>query len=239
MSKNIPVAILDNFFEMPTLIRKMALSEEFTKWGGGSYPGTRSKFLHQIDPAFARYFNQKVFSLFYDFNIHQLNLKVEGMFQLISKEYEEGWIHNDLTPLADQASGVDWDVAGVVYLNPEAPLDGGTSIYSPNDKAEYNRSQVETNGSWKRRFYSGELQASEITDYRKARDTYNNTFNETIKVNNVFNRLIIYDAAEYHRGNIFFGDTKETSRLTLVFFAKIKPTVWVQNPISRSKSITF
>jgi hypothetical protein len=239
MSKNIPITVVDNFFETPSLIRKMALAEDFSKWGGGSYPGLRSKFLHQVDPGFARYFNQKVFGLFYDFNIHRVNLKVEGMFQLIPENYEEGWVHNDLNPLADQAKEVDWDIAGVVYLNPEAPLDGGTSIYSVNQDKIYDRSQIEINGRWKRRFYNEELAKSEIEEYRKIRDEYNDSFNETLRVNNVFNRLVVYDAAEYHRGNKFFGSNKDDSRLTLVFFAKVKPVEWASSPIIRSKSAYY
>jgi hypothetical protein len=239
MSKhNIPVTVVDNFFETPSLIRQMALAETFTK-GNGVYPGTRTRFLHQIDPMFARYFNQKVFSLFYDFDVHHVNLKVEAMFQLISKDYEEGWIHNDLN-YENRNYETDWEVAGLVYLSPQPFLDGGTSIYSIDKTKMAPMSKVAENKEFKRKFYNQEItDPAELAEYRLRRDSYNNTFNETVKVNNVYNRLVVYDAAEFHRGNKFFGSNKDDSRLTLVFFAKMKPIEWVSNPIIRSRSVYY
>jgi hypothetical protein len=237
MTALIPITVVDNFFETPSLIRKLALNLEYSK-ANGVYPGVRTQFIHQIDPAFARFFNQKVFSLFYDFDVHRVNLKVEGMFQLISEEYEEGWVHNDLNP-ASTIPETDWDIAGVVYLTPNAPLNSGTSIYKINHDKMVSREQVEINGHWKRRFYHKDLLESELDEYRKRRDEYNNSFYETITVNNIYNRLVLYNAAEYHRGNKFFGSTLDDSRLTLVFFAKVQPVNWVKNPIERTKSVNY
>ena len=43
-------------------------------------------------------------------------------------------------------------------------------------------------------------------------------FTETVRVNNVFNRLLVYEADQFHGGNNFFGTTDFDSRLTQVFF---------------------
>ena len=39
-------------------------------------------------------------------------------------------------------------------------------------------------------------------------------------IENIYNRLILYEGSEYHRADHFFGDTIDNSRLTLVFFVK-------------------
>ena len=44
----------------------------------------------------------------------------------------------------------------------------------------------------------------------------NDKFYETVRFQNIYNRLIIYDAQEYHRANNF--DVGDSDRLTLVFF---------------------
>jgi hypothetical protein len=235
MVQRIPTTVVDNFFETPSMIRKLALSLEYTK-GNGIYPGVRSKFLHQIDPGLARYFNQKIFSLFYDFNIHHVNLKVESMFHMISSKYEEGWIHNDLN-YQNNIPETDWEIAGLVYLTPDAPISGGTSLYRVNSDINFNPIEMQEFKELKRKFYQGE--ELDLEHYRQLRDQFNNSYTKTTEIGNVYNRLVVYNASDWHRGNIFFGNNQEDSRLTLVFFAKMKPMEWVQNPIERSKSVLF
>jgi hypothetical protein len=43
-------------------------------------------------------------------------------------------------------------------------------------------------------------------------------FIEKTRFQNIFNRVIMYDTAEWHRANSFFNDDGESARLTLVFF---------------------
>jgi len=235
MSKRIPITIVDNFFETPSLVRKLALEQNYTK-GNGIYPGTRSDFLQKIDPALSRYFNEKIFSLFYDFNIHKVNLKVESMFQQITENYVEGWIHNDLN-YENTVPDTDWEVAGLVYLTPNPPPGSGTSIYQPNHNINFSPEEMKEFRDLKRKCYTGE--ELDLDYYKQQRDRYNASYTSTLQIENVYNRLVVYNASDWHRGNIFFGNNPNNSRLTLVFFAKMKPVEWVKNPIERSKTVFF
>ena len=206
----IPTSIIDNFFESPTLIRDYALSLEFKK-PDGNYPGLRTDYLSTINPKLFDYLNNRIMSIFYDFNT-LVEWQILMHFQLVPGHFEMGWTHQDK----------DFIMAGVIYLNPEAPLNGGTLICEPNDK----KNDIDTYShlySFRDKFYAGEK--VDMDEYRSARDTINNMFETSLQVNNIYNRALIYNASSYHRENMFFGDSKESSRLTLVFFVKVVSTV--------------
>jgi hypothetical protein len=104
---------------------------------------------------------------------------------------EESWIHSDNTTS-------NW--AGVVYLTPDAPLKSGTSFYKFYDGTtsstdeRYNMLDVMNNC---KNYYSWELLSS---------------------VENVFNRLVLYDSRQYHCATNYFGDTIDNGRLIQLFF---------------------
>ena len=89
-------------------------------------------------------------------------------------------------------------------------------------------------------------QALEENDVRfKAGDiamdtAYHHMFDEVVRVNNVYNTLIIYEGRHYHAANQFFGETLHNSRLAQVFFVS-KIDAQNQNvfPISRVNAINI
>ena len=54
-------------------------------------------------------------------NMEELYWGVEMNFQIIPKSYDSGWIHSD-----ERGSS---QITGIIYLSPNANLNGGTSIY--------------------------------------------------------------------------------------------------------------
>lgn len=197
----IPTTIIDNFFESPELIRDYALSLDFSK-GIGNYPGIRTDGLNNINEKLFHLILNKVYSIFFGIND---NIKITGKasFQLINDYFENGWFHQDSD---------DSHIAGVVYLNPQAPLNGGTIIGQSIKKFNVDDCKARND------FYDNK--EINLDQYRKIRDNFNDCFEDTLIVNNVFNRALIYDSKKFHRENKFFGKTKEDSRLTLVFFMK-------------------
>ena len=87
--------------------------------------------------------------------------------------------------------------AGVLYLTPDAPPIGGTGFY---------RSKI--NGS----MYGHNDQ--DIKYYGQDKSKWD-LVNE---VHNVYNRLILFRADQWHTSMEYFGNDPETSRLTQVFF---------------------
>jgi hypothetical protein len=225
----IPVTVLDDFFETPDLVRNYALNLEYGKTGP-YVPGIRSRFLHQIDDRFHHYLNKKLFSLFFDLSTHEFNCTVQSQFQLISGKYEEGWVHDDI-------DDSHWDFAGVVYLTPNAPLSGGTSIYRQRTDVDYDAVDYDAQNKLKSLFYNDK--PVDVAEYRAVRDAHNSRYEETLAVNNVYNRLVVYPTDQLHRAREYFGSDKTDNRLTLVFFAKVQTLNWTESPVLRSKNFTM
>ena len=202
---------IDNFFSEPDIIRKWGMSLPKQPDSEGNWPGLRSQPLHVLDRNFANTFLLKVISCYFDLKYEDISWKSSNVrFQLINKFDEDksnakniGWIHQDY----------GHDLAGLIYLTPEADLNTGTSLF--NLKPEYEKTFLNyVTEPEKEALYSGE----KVNDkhYAESLNIRNNKFYEKTNFSNVYNRLIVYDANEFHRANNFF--TKNNERLTLIFF---------------------
>jgi len=139
-------------------------------------------------------------------------------FQSVSAEYGQGVIHTDNNTV----------FAAVLYLTPDAPLEAGTSLFKPNanfDEEKYQRCLKEND----KRFDRGEI----IMD-----TACHEMFDETVRVNNVYNTLILYEGRHYHAANGFFGKTLKDSRLAQVFFvSKIDAQKYSSFPVKRAEMV--
>ena len=198
----IPITVVDDFFKDPDAVRNFALSQDFCRPKLATWPGKRSKMLFDIDTEFYNNFLAKVLNLFFDTSRDNLRCQFHAFFQSITEKYQEGWNHID--------PGSTF--TGVIYLTPNAPLEGGTTL-----------SVDTTNGplyqEMKEKYYS-DLEV-DLDEYYLARETNNNRFTKTIEISNVFNRLVMFPGNIFHKENKFFGTVIEDSRLTLVFFVSI------------------
>jgi hypothetical protein len=129
-------------------------------------------------------------------------------FQLISPRHDEkyhprnmGWVHSDGCVFA-----------GLIYLTKDPENDTGTSIYTPkNGIVKYEKSNIDV----KQKVYRGENVDDE--EFISAWEKNNNNFYETIKIQNVYNRCILFDGRSGHHAAQTFG-SKNKKRLTQVFF---------------------
>lgn len=123
---------------------------------------------------------------------------VSTNFQSVTDEYGSGVIHTDQNTI----------FAAVLYLTPDAPLASGTSLYKKNkqfDEAKYKRALADND----MKFKGGEI----VMD-----TSYHAMFDEIVRVNNVYNTLILYEGRHFHAANKFFGKGLKDSRLAQVFF---------------------
>lgn len=201
-----PITIVDNFYEDPDSVRDFALGLDYYSPkeqdnSEGIYPGKRTKELGPKYPGFFYYSVNKLLSVFHDFKHQEISWDISNKFQLIDSTFNSDWIHSD--------DGCVF--AAVVYLTPDAPLSAGTSIYRKNNK--FDPVLYKKLNEQKFNFYKHD-------DVQDSRESVNSMFEETVSVSNVYNRLIVYEANQFHGGKDFFGSTPEDSRLTQVFFIK-------------------
>jgi Family of unknown function (DUF6445) len=218
-----PVTIVENFYENPDAIRKFALAQEYTFCHNRLnleyvYPGSRTKDLFDLDSALHEKICKKLVSVFHNAENDHMRWALSTSFQSVTEEYKQGVIHTDQNTV----------FAGVLYLTPDAPLEGGTSLFKPNknfDEVKYQQALVDND----ERFKAGEI---------AMRTDYHTMFDEIVRVNNVYNTLIIYEGRHFHAANQFFGKTLKDSRLAQVFFVnKIDAQKQSVFPISRVNAI--
>lgn len=195
--------IRDNFFKNPKKVVDLSKKQLYKKMP--EYPGSRTdNLLESTDPItrnFALFFSKKiadeVFPGIYNFLI-DVRFHINDVYDI--EEANFGWIHNDESQLA-----------GVVYLNEETlDFNAGTSIFekvTDNDfEVEDIRSRIDFN-------LYGKISDKFLLDL----ENNHSDFEETIKIGNRYNRIIAYDAQEFHRPNTFRLKNQQLRR-TIVFF---------------------
>jgi len=187
--------IVDNFYNNALETRKYILTQDFSV--KGNYPGQRTisyatEDLKNIIQKYVEPFAGKIT----EFPIPKADMSdastiYNGAFQYTVAR-DRSWVHTD-----------KWNKwAGIIYLTPDAPLSAGTAFYKFMDGT---RSQADTDN----------LQNQKLID----RFTQDFTKWELVdRVGNLFNRLILFDAHNYHMSLDYFGDSKENGRLFQVFF---------------------
>jgi hypothetical protein len=198
-----PVTVIENFLENPDALRKFALAQTYrslTDIPDANYvfPGSRTLDLVDLDKALHEKILKKLVTVFHNAQYDTMHWAISTNFQSVTDEYGAGVIHTDTNTI----------FAAVLYLTPNAPLNAGTSLFKPNstfDESKYQQALKDTDAS----FRAGDL----VMDMR-----YHSMFDEIVRINNVYNTLVIYEGRHYHAANQFFGQTLENSRLTQVFF---------------------
>lgn len=216
--QTIPVTVLDNFFDDPDGVRRWALEQEFFQDPAGRWPGKRTLPFEKLSLPFLDHLSRKYFSLFFNFDKEEVHWKMDACFQLVDQSAGSGWIHHD----GPQR------MSGIIYLSPNANLNGGTSIFRRKDGAKI--TNFERVNKIKTATYRGEVPAQDAEPIRlEDREVYE----ETIRVNNVYNRLLTFDSYLHHAAQNYFGKDAE-SRLTLVFF--ITKLLADKTPVNRLRT---
>lgn len=209
-----PAVCVDNFFANPDLIRDYALSLKYYDTPKGMWPGSRSPLLGKINNKLENLIFSKVLSSYFNLQYEKVEwqeseitfTKIKHLHKDKNSVLNQGWIHTDEY----------MDFAGLIYLTPNAYLDSGTSLY--NLKEEY--SEIHDDASKqpaKEFFYLGNKIDEKI--YERELNKFNGKFYEKTRFYNIYNRMICYDAHEYHRPNNMYA-AEGTERLTCVFFLK-------------------
>ena len=205
---------IDNFYKDPMAVRNLALSCTFDGPDNaiGNYPGARSHMIYEIDPNFFDNFCKRILSTFLDLNMcNYCQWNIESYFQLIyphsDPDLNKAWVHND----------DEYIVGGLIYLDPEADPETGTSI-GEIDFSKIDRTQFSNEQEIRKKFYKGELTLpEEIAEYKRCINLNNDCYTITAEFKNKFNRLVCFDSNQAHKASL---GTNTKPRLTQVFFVK-------------------
>jgi hypothetical protein len=196
----LPVTVLDDFFEDPDSIRAHALAQTFAPDPQGRWPGTRTDNLAELHPQLFDHVCRRVASLFYRTRNQQEHVmwRASGGFQLVDAVYGQGWVHHD---------AFNELFTAIIYLTPDADQDSGTSIMERRDRTTTIPKHLED---------AKRTSILTCVDDPNSRDELAAYYDEVIRVNNKYNRIVIFDSHLYHRANEFAAS--DTPRLTLTLF---------------------
>jgi len=194
--------VIDGFFKNPYKVMDLGNSLDFVR--DETWPGTRTEnLLTSSDPQvleFAKFFAKMIAdNVFYGLKKFKIDIRFHKNDIYDISEANEGWIHND-----------EIDFAGLVYLNPEIPnMNTGTSIFEKISEGVF---EVKDYNSRKVLNSTQQVTQEYLEDLKANREN----FLETINVGNKFNRLVAYDAEQWHRPNNYVVEIPP--RYSLLFF---------------------
>jgi hypothetical protein len=197
---NSKIYIQDNFYKDPDRIRYFALQQGL--YNHGYHPGMRTL------PCFNKEAHDKIVELVGS-NIYPIGDCYSFQF---NTENDVSWIHSDNHPSEIMKTNRRFCWAAVIYLTPDAPIVAGTTLYSDKKYGKRSVKQIMFDSSNSRS--ESEKMINELSNYGSDRSKWNS---ETI-IGNKYNRIVIYDASYFHEANVYFGNTKENSRLIQIFF---------------------
>lgn len=195
----------DDFFKNPNKVLTLFDQQQF--YQSPAYPGLRTNnLLESADNEtknFALFFAQKlaneIFPGIYGFMI-DVRFHINQNYN--NDKLNQGWIHCD-----------DASLAGIVYLSKEEfSLETGTSMFVKKTLKEF-----ETKDFKSRQEFN--LTGTATDQYLHDLENNHNLFLETIRVGNVYNRIVAYDARIFHRPNRYNLDCND-SRKSIVFFIR-------------------
>lgn len=192
----IPITVVDNFLPNPQLWIELSESCKYHRSDTGNWPGERSDPIELICPTAFNILSNRFFSIFYSLDKENIHWKVSARFQKIESDSGEGWIHYDKSI-----------VSGIVYLSKTSKLDAGTALYMPKNLSGLLNTDKKVES----------IKLNKLDFNKEYRDENNNNFIETVRVSNIFNRLVAFDCNVPHRA-LHFNNPEP--RLTIVFFVE-------------------
>ncbi len=194
--KLFPTLVVDDFLDDPDYVLCLATNAEYNDPGYTNYPGVASKNkIYELDQELFNTILQKIFGYYWDLN-NPVNFNVEMDFQKIESS-GQGIIHLDTTY---GALG-----AGVIYLNQNAEKDTGTSFYELLDPSYRIEEQFLDPVA---RYHAGE----HVDGIDKICEKHYNMFEETMRVQNKYNRLVSYASDVWHTATSYGNQTRYTLR---------------------------
>ena len=208
---NFQTIVHDGFFKNPDKVREWALTLDYSH-PDGTFPGTRTKDLRYIHEKFYESTCSKLMSLWGNYDRRDWDCDLQ--FQKIHRFNDDpdmnvGWIHQDIGK----------DAAAVIYLDPNAELNQGTSHYRTNSRFDTHVDYPQEKEYYDR--VLGNQQSRDPEDLRRYFELveYHNTrFDCTLSVKNVYNRVIGYDGTQWHGQTSFYMDNDDDFRLTIIVF---------------------
>ena len=200
--KLFPTLVVDDFLDDPDYVLDLAETVEYNDPDYTNHPGVASKNkIHELDPKLFDTILKKILGYYWDL-INPIEFRVDMEFQRIQSK-DEGILNKGIIHLDTSTGAI---AAGVIYLNNNPEKDTGTSFYKLIDD-NYHVKEEEFLDPVARYHYGWEVEGLD----KLCQDHYNR-FEETMRVQNQYNRLVTYDSNVWHTATSYGNQTRYTLR---------------------------
>lgn len=203
MSTSGKIIVLDNFYDDPFAVRRLALSCKYRDIAAENYPGYQS-----LAPVISRSVLERLGTAVGATIDYAASRQMMGFFRYIPEHKTSRLkVHTDM---------LDWTV--VIYLTPDGDPTAGTrfyrhratGLYGPPSRAQMRRFGYRSFADYERRVV--------VPDTLKPQ-----AWEEVDAVDYRFNRCVIFKANEmFHSHHKGFGDGLTTARMTQNFFFNVR-----------------
>ena len=196
-----PTLVVDDFLDDPDYVCNLATNAEYNDPGHTNHPGVASKLkIHEIDQKLFDNILKKILGYYWDLN-YPVNYMVDMEFQRIQSN-DDGILNKGIIHVDSEMAMA----AGLIYLNHDAPRDTGTSFYKLKDDS-YKINQKELLDPIAK-YHAGE----HVDGIEKICQDHYDMFEETMRVQNQYNRLLFYSGDEWHTATSYDNQTRYTLR---------------------------
>lgn len=203
-----PSLCVDDFFNDIDYIKKQA--EQFRFHRTDHVPGYRTDNIALLDYELYNYINLKVLAALYPCQLSDLKFDAFSTFQITDSNPYDGWVHKD---------DVDSILTAIVYLT---DCTAGTSVYKPKDPKKIMKFDDNSDGG-KHTYFGNYEDATEddLKNVENNRKFVNDHYDESIIFKGRRNRMVCFDAREYHAAHI---NTENKQRMIFITFFK---QIWI------------
>ena len=199
--KLFPTLVVDDFFDDPNYVLDLAKNAEYKTLGHTNHPGVASKLkIHEIDQKLFDTILQKILGYYWDLN-HPVNYVVDMEVQRIESK-DDGILNKGIIHVDSEGALC----AGLIYLIKDAPKDTGTSFYKLKDDSYIIRQKELLDPIAK--YHAGE----DVDNIEQICQDHYDKFEETMRVQNQYNRLVFYSSDEWHTATSYNSQTRYTLR---------------------------
>tara|TARA_B100000945_G_C20156989_1_gene491309 strand:- start:65 stop:718 length:654 start_codon:yes stop_codon:yes gene_type:complete len=216
--KLFPTLVVDDFLDDPDYVLDLAKNAEYKFPGHTNHPGVASKLkIHEIDNDLFDDIIRKILGYYWDLN-YPVKYCIDMEFQRIESK-DEGILNKGIIHVDSEGA----ICAGLIYLNKDAPRDTGTSFYKLKDDSYIIRQKELLDPIAK--YHAGE----DVDNIEQICQDHYDKFEETMRVQNQYNRLVFYSGDEWHTATSYNSQT----RYTLRFFVSELISNQQNYPLSR------
>ena len=191
-----PITVVDNFLAEPIKFANYVKTFDFFSNEKGNYPGERTNPLDLEHNGLFRDIATKTLALFYESppQAWGLDMRIQRVMPFAKTKEEQfecknkGWIHVD----------TDHPLIGILYLDEDPLPNTGTSFYREKEGFAYaTKESIDLKEA---------LYLNKEVDMKKHEEAFhfiNDQYEETMSVENVFNRLILFRGNQIHGAQTF------------------------------------